>query len=78
MNKKLNNEMEIFASLASIKECTKVAQGYINGEYKVNDIEELIVALSCIPEEIEEIKKLIFNITQEYEREIMELKNERL
>lgn len=76
MNKRNIKEMQIITYLDSIKECTDVAKGYISGEYIVNDLEELIVALSCIPEDIEEIKKNLYEITSEYEKEIMELKYE--
>ena len=76
MNEKIIKEMQIMTCLESIKETTNVARGYINNEYQVNDIKELIVALSCIPEEIEEIKHLLYDITQEYEKEIIELKYE--
>ena len=78
LSKKIVNEMQIIASLESIKECTEVARGYINNEYKVNDVEELVVALSAAKEDIEEIESLLFEITCDYEKEIMELKYERL
>ena len=72
MNKKIIKEMQIITYLESIKESTNVARGYIKGEYKVNDKDELITALSCIPEDINEIKQLIFDLIREYEKEIME------
>lgn len=78
MNKKLEIEMQIIASLESIKESTNVARGYINHEYDVNDVDELVVSLACVSEEIEEIKQLLYEITSNYEEEIMELKYERL
>ena len=72
MNKKIIKEMRIMTYLESIKESTNVARGYIKGEYRVNDIGELITALSCIPDDINEIKQLIFDLIREYEKEIME------
>ncbi len=72
LDKKIVNEMQIITCLDSIKECTGVARGYINGEYSVNDVEELVVALSSIPEDIEEIKRLMYDTAKEYEKEIRE------
>lgn len=76
MDKKIIKEMQIMTYLESIKESTNVARGYIKGEYNVNDVDELVTALSCIPEDIEEIKKLLYEITGEYEKELMESKYE--
>lgn len=73
MIKKLQKETEIIASLESIKESTEVARGYINNEYVVNDVEELVVSLACVSEEVEEIKQLLYEITSDYEQEIREL-----
>lgn len=78
LNKRIINEMQIITYLDAIKECTEVARGYINGEYKVNDVDELVVALSCIPDDIEEIKHLIYEINQNCEKEIREVEYERL
>ena len=76
MNQKIKQEMQIISGLESIKECTEVARGYINNEYKINDKEELVVSLSCISEEIEEIKQLLYEITSDYEKELMEINYE--
>lgn len=76
MNKKIIKEMQIMTYLESIKESTNVAYGYIKGKYRVNDIGELITALSCIPDDINEIKQLIFDLIKEYEKEIMETEYE--
>lgn len=78
INKKLENEMQIIACLESIKESANVARGYINHEYEINDVDELVVSLACVSEEIEEIKQLLFEITSDYEEELRELKYERL
>ena len=82
MNNKISEkhikEMEINVSLASIKEITNVARGYISDEYKINDKEELIVALSAIGEEILTIKEALLEIIKIYEKEIEELRNERI
>lgn len=76
LDKKINNEMQIITYLDAIKECTEVARGYINGEYKVNDVDELVVALSCISEDVEDIKSLLYEIIQEYNEEIIEVEYE--
>ena len=72
LDKKIINEMQIITCLDSIKECANVARGYINGEYKVNDVKELVVAISSISEDIEEIKRLMYEIAKEYEKELRE------
>ncbi len=76
LDKKINNEMQIMTYLDAIKECTEVARGYINGEYKVNDVDELVVALSCISEDVEDIKQLLYEIIQECNEEISEVEYE--
>ena len=80
MNKKLNkriiNEMQIISYLDAIKECVEVARGYINGEYKVNDVDELVVSLSCVSEDVEDIKHLVYEINQECNKEINEVEYE--
>ena len=48
INKKLENEMQIIACLESIKESANVARGYINHEYEINDVDELVVSLACV------------------------------
>lgn len=78
LNKRIINEMQILTYLDAMKECTEVARGYINGEYKVNDVDELVVALSCISDDIEKIKYLVFEINQNCEKEIREVEYERL
>lgn len=77
-DKKLINEMRIIAYLEDIKECVEVARGYINGEYKVNDVKELVVSLSCISEDIEDIKQLVYEINEECNKKINEVEYERL
>ncbi len=72
MNKKIIKEMRIMTYLESIKESTNVARGYIKGEYNVNDVDELVTALICIPDDINEIKQLIFDLIRECEKEIKE------
>lgn len=72
MNKKIIKEMQIMTYLESIKESTNVACGYIKGEYNVNDVDELVTALTCIPDDINEIKQLIFDLIRECEKEIKE------
>lgn len=72
MNKKIIKEMQIMTYLESIKESTNVARGYIKGEYNVNDVDELVTALTCIPDDINEIKQLIFDLIRECEKEIKE------
>lgn len=76
MNKKIIKEIQIMTYLESIKESTNVARGYIKGEYRVNDVDELVTALSCIPNDINEIKQLIFDLIREYEKEITEFEYE--
>lgn len=72
MNKKIIKEMQIMTYLESIKESTNVTCGYIKGEYNVNDVDELVTALTCIPDDINEIKQLIFDLIRECEKEIKE------
>ena len=72
MNKKIIKEMQIMTYLESINESTNVACGYIKGEYNVNDVDELVTALTCIPDDINEIKQLIFDLIRECEKEIKE------
>ncbi len=76
MNKKLINEMKIITYLDAIKECTGVARRYINGEYKVNDVDELVVSLSCISEDIEDIKQLVYEMNQDCNKDIIEVEYE--
>lgn len=76
--KKLGRDMRLDAYLDSIKECSDVACGYISGEYEINDVEELVTTLACIPQYVEEIEKIILEMAEEYEKEIEELKYEQL
>lgn len=78
LDKKLINEMQIITYLDAIKECAEVARGYINGEYKVNDVNELVVSLFCISEDIEDIKRLVYEINQDCNEKISEVEYERL
>lgn len=72
MKKKIIKEMQIMTYLESINESTNVACGYIKGEYNVNDVDELVTALTCISDDINEIKQLIFDLIRECEKEIKE------
>ncbi len=76
MNKKLINEKKIIAYLDAIKECTEVARGYINGEYNVNDVDELVVSLSCISEDVEDIKQLVYEMNEVFNEDIIEVEYE--
>ena len=72
MKKKIIKEMQIMTYLESINESTNVACGYIKGEYNVNDVDDLVTALTCISDDINEIKQLIFDLIRECEKEIKE------
>ncbi len=76
IKERINNEIHIMACLDAIEERVEVACGYINGEYEVNDVDELVAALSTTSEDIEEIKNLIYVIIQNYEKEIREAEYE--
>lgn len=76
--KKIGRNMRLEACLDSIKECSDVAHGYISGEYEINDVDELIAALACIPQYVEEIDQIILEMAEEYEKEIEGLKIEQL
>lgn len=64
--------MQIITYLDAIQERVEVARGYINGECKVNDVDELVVSLSCTSEDIEDIKHLVSELNQECNKEINE------
>ena len=64
-NNKSSNITQICQYLESIEECAEVARGYINKEYDVNDVDELVVALAAVSEEIEEIENLISELMEE-------------
>ncbi|MCM1197146.1 MAG: hypothetical protein NC310_08800 [Roseburia sp.] len=76
--KKFTMEMKLGSCLKSIKECTSVASDYIEGNYEINDVDELIVALRSVEEDVEEIEQIVADIEEEYESEIEELKYEQL
>lgn len=78
IKERINNEIHIMAYLDAINERVEVARGYINGEYEVNDVDELVTALLTTLGDIEDIKKLIYGIIQNYEKEIREAEYERL
>mgnify|MGYP001852881558 FL=1 len=67
--KKFCKELRLNACLNSIEECCNATYGYITGEYKVNDLNELEDALLCIPDYIKEIKEIIEEIIDIYEQE---------
>lgn len=76
MNKKIIKEIEIIEILESIKEYVTVAKGYINNEYDINDKEELIISLSGINEDINEIKNNLYEIINIYEQELSGVHND--
>lgn len=76
MNKKIIKENEIIETLEGIKEYVTIAKKYINKEYEINDESELIGALSCIDEDIEEIKGNLYEIINDYEEELKEFNYE--
>lgn len=67
MKKLSEREIKIYGSLDIIKECVEVARGYINNEYEVNDVDELVVALNCVKEYIKDIKEAVLELEQENE-----------
>ena len=75
---KFRREMKLYACLDSIKESCNLASAYIKGNYKANDVNELTVALDSVEEYVEDIDNIVSEITEEYEKEIEELKNEQL
>lgn len=75
--KKIRRDMQLDAYFDNIKECSNTTIDYITGEYKIDDIDELIDTLSCIPKYIKKIESIILEMTLEYEREI-EVLNEQL
>lgn len=75
---KFGKKMKLYACLDSIKEICNLASSYIKGNYKVNDIDELIAALDSVEEYIDDIDNIASEIAEEYEKEIEELKNEQL
>ena len=76
LDKKLITEMKIITYLDTIKECVEVARGYISGEYKVNDVDELVVSLSCISEDVEDIKQLVYEMNQYCNEDVSEVEYE--
>ena len=76
--RKLSRDMKLNSCLYSIQECCEVAKNHINCKYRVNDVDELVVALSEVPDYIEEIEEIILEMANEYEEEIEVLKNEQL
>ena len=76
--RKLSRDMKLNSCLYNIKECCEVAKNHINCKYRVNDVDELVVALSEVPDYIEEIEEIILEMANEYEEEIEVLKNEQL
>lgn len=76
MNKKNIKENEIIETLESIKEYVIVAKKYINKECEINDKKELIAALSCINEDIANIKQNLYKIIEDYEKELSEENHE--
>ena len=75
---KFGREMKLYACLDSIKESCNLASAYIKGNLKVNDVDELTAALDIVEEYIEDIDNIVSEISEEYEKEIEELKNEQL
>ena len=75
---KFGREMKLYACLDSIKESCNLANAYINGNYKANDVNELTAALDSVEEYVEDIDNIVAEIAEEYEKEIEELKNEQL
>lgn len=76
--KKIKTNMKLQACFDSINEISIAVYKYMIGEYKVNDKNELIVALECIPSYVKEIEQIVLEITDDYETEIRELRNEQL
>ena len=67
MIKLSERNIKIYGSLDIINECVEVARGYINKEYEVNDVDELVVALSCVKEYINDIEEAVLELEQENE-----------
>lgn len=70
--KKFCKELRLNACLNSIEECCNATYGYITGEYEVNDLDELEYALLCVPDYIKEVKEIIGEIIDIYEKEMLE------
>lgn len=75
---KFKMNMRLEACFNSISEISTATYEYMIGEYEINDVEELIVALECIPSYVREIEQIILEIADSYENEIRELRNEQL
>ena len=76
IKRKFSREMKIEYNLDFIKQCCKVASMYLDGDYEVNDLDELIFDLYNIDENVKELEELIQEMALEYEEEIRALKNE--
>ena len=74
--RKFKMNMRLDACFNSINEISTAAYEYMIGENKINDVEELIIALECIPSYVKEIEQIVLEIADDYETEIMELRNE--
>lgn len=75
---KFKMNMRLETCFNSISEISTAAYEYMIGEYEINDVEELIVALECIPGYVKEIEQIVLEIADNYENEIRELRNEQL
>lgn len=74
--RKFKMNMRLEACFNSISEISTAAYEYMIGENKINDVDELIIALECIPSYVKEIEQIVLEIADDYETEIMELRNE--
>ena len=74
--RKFKINMRLDACFNSINEISTAAYEYMIGENKINEVEELIIALECIPSYVKEIEQIVLEIADDYETEIMELRNE--
>lgn len=78
LKKKFDRDIRLSYNLNFIKQCCEVASMYLNGDYEINDLEELIFDLHNIEDNVREIEELIEEIALEYEQEIEVLRNEQL
>ena len=76
IKKKFDRDMRLSYNLNFIKQCCEVASMYLSGDYKVNDLDELIFDLYNVENNVKEIEELIEEMALEYEQEIEVLRNE--